>query len=667
MANKPTYEELEKRVKDLENEALEYKRVNEALWESEKKYRVLFETAKDAVFLCDEAGRFVDANQAACKSLDYSKEELLKLSNKEIDADARGYEAFLKVRDGLAENLTFEVNQRRKDGSLLPVEITGNFFKSKGQKIGVAIARDITSRKQGIEALRESEKFSSSLLDNSPNPIIVINQDTSIRYVNPSLERLTGFSSVELIGKKAPYPWWTEETLQKTSADFDEAMRKGAYKLKQLFQKKGGERFWVKITSRPVRSDGEFKYYLANWVDITELKQVEETLRDSQGKLDAMLQSIGDHISMMDDELNIVWANKIAKKIFGNDIIGKKCYEVYHKRKEPCEPYPCITLKAFKDRKVHEHVTEVIGKDGKTIFFHCTANEALKDENGKPITVIEISRDITELKRAEEEKKKLEAQLQRAQKMEAIGVLAGGIAHDFNNILYPIIGYADLTMDHVPEGSVVQKNLNEILMAANRAKDLVQQILTFSRQSEHERKLIRIQPIIEEALGLRRSSIPTSIQISQKIDKECGAILADSTQIYQVLMNLCTNAHHAMREKGGVLDVTLLEEEIGPDDSKPNPDLLPGTYLKLTVSDTGHGMDHSVMEKIFNPYFTTKPIGEGTGLGLAISHGIVKSYGGDIQVYSEPGKGTTFHVYLPRIKEPDYANNPYPQNHEKVS
>lgn len=657
MANKPTYEELEQRIKGLEKEVLERERVNEALWESEKKYRVLFETAKDAVFLCDEAGRFVDVNQAACKSLDYSKEELLKLSNKEIDADARGYEAFLKVRGGLAENLTFEVNQRRKDGSLLPVEITGNFFKNKGRKIGVAIARDITSRKQGIEALRESEKFSSSLLDNSPNPIIVINQDTSIRYVNPSLERLTGFSSVELIGKKAPYPWWTEKTLQKTSADFDEAMRKGAQKLEQLFQKKGGERFWVKITSRPVRSDGEFKYYLANWVDITELKQVEETLRDSQGKLDAMLQSIGDHISMMDEELNIVWANKIAKKIFGNNIIGKKCYEVYHKRKEPCEPYPCITLKAFKDRKVHEHVTEVIGKDGKTIFFHCTANEALKDENGKPITVIEISRDITELKRAKEEKKKLEAQLQRAQKMEAIGVLAGGIAHDFNNILYPIIGYADLTMDHVPEGSVVQKNLNEILMAANRAKDLVQQILTFSRQSEHERKLIRIQPIIEETLGLRRSSIPTSIQISQKIDKECGAILADATQIYQVLMNLCTNAHHAMREKGGVLEVTLLEEEIGPDDSESNPDLLPGTYIKLTVSDTGHGMDHSVMEKIFNPYFTTKPIGEGTGLGLAISHGIVKSYGGDIQVYSESGKGTTFHVYFPlRNQQPGTSN-----------
>lgn len=644
------------------------------------------------------------------------------------------------------------------------------------------LEKEVLECKRVEEALRLSETFNSNLLDNSPHPIIVVNPDSSVKYVNPSLEKLTGFSSVELIGRKAPYPWWTEETLQKTSADFDEAMRKGAQRLEELFQKKNGERFWVKITSVPVKSNGEFKYYLANWVDITELKQAEETLRDSQGKLDAMLQSIGDHISMMDEELNIVWANKIAKKIFGNNIIGKKCYEVYHKRKEPCEPYPCITLKAFQDRKVHEHDTEVIGKDGKTIFFHCTANEALKDENGKPITVIEISRDITELKQAEvalretrdylenlidhanapiivwdrerritlfnhasecltgyaadkvigqevymlfpeekrdesisriasalageywesveipilckdgdlrivlwnssnmyaedgktllatiaqgiditdrmraaEEKKKLEAQLQQAQKMEAIGTLAGGIAHDFNNIIYPVIGYAELTMDDVPEGSVAQKNLQEIRKAANRAKDLVQQILDFSRQSDHERKLIRIQPIIKEVLKLQRLSIPTTIKISQNIDKKSSAIQADPTQIYQVLMNLCTNAYHAMQEKGGVLEVTLLEEEIGPDDSKSNPDLLPGTYLKLTVSDTGHGMDDAVMEKIFNPYFTTKPFGEGTGLGLAISHGIVKSCGGNIQVYSEPGEGTTFHVYFPRIEESDYA------------
>jgi len=638
------------------------------------------------------------------------------------------------------------------------------------------LEREALEHKRVEEALRLSETFNSSLLDNSPNPIIVINPDTSIRYVNPSLERLTGFSSVELIGKKAPYPWWTEETLQKTSADFDEAMRKGAYKLKQLFQKKGGERFWVKITSTPIRSNGEFKYYLANWVDITELKQVEETLRDSQGKLDAMLQSIGDHMSMMDEELNIVWANKIAKKIFGTNIIGKKCYEVYHKRKEPCEPYPCITLKAFQDGKVHEHDTEVIGKDGKTIFFHCTASVALKDENGKPATVIEISRDITEQKqakealqetrdylenlinhanapiivwdregritlfnyaferltgyaadkvigqeirmlfpeekldeslsriasalageylesveipilckdgdlrivlwnssniyaengktilttvaqgvditdrvRAAEKKKALEAQLRQAQKMEAIGTLAGGIAHDFNNILGAIMGYTELAQLDAGDSPLLKARLDKILLAGNRAKNLVKQILTFSRQSEHKLKPIQANLIVKEMLKLLRASLPSTIEIRQDIQGD-AMVMGDPTQIHQVLMNLCTNAAHAMRDKGGLLDVSMVNVKLDSNFVARHPGMKTGPYLQLTVKDTGHGIPPDMLDRIFEPFFTTKGKNESTGLGLSVVHGIVKSYGGTIYAYSEPGKGSSFKVYFPAIE-----------------
>ncbi len=264
----------------------------------------------------------------------------------------------------------------------------------------VTVYDDITERKQVEEALRDSEEFISSLLNNSPHPILVINPDTSVRYVSPALETLTGFSSEEIIGRKAPYPWWTEETMQKTGEDLQESMRKGAKKLEALFQKKNGERFRVEITSVPIRENGVFKYYLASWVDITDRKQAEEALRESEGKLNAMLQSIGDHMSMMDKDLNIIWTNKTAKGIFGNDVIGKKCYETYHQRKEPCEPYPCITLKAFQDGKIHEHDTQVIDKDGKKIFFHCTANVALRDKEGKPTAVLEISRDTTEHKQA---------------------------------------------------------------------------------------------------------------------------------------------------------------------------------------------------------------------------------------------------------------------------
>jgi CheY-like chemotaxis protein len=273
-------------------------------------------------------------------------------------------------------------------------------------------------------------------------------------------------------------------------------------------------------------------------------------------------------------------------------------------------------------------------------------NERLVKKLEKKMLAVE--KEITERERAEEERKKLEAQLHQAHKMEAIGTLAGGIAHDFNNVLYSIIGYTELTMDDVPEGSLAQKNLKEVLKGAMRAKDMVRQILAFSRKDDIQKKPVKIQPVVKEALKLLRSSIPATIEIRQSIDEDCGPVLAASTQIHQVVMNLATNAYQAMREKGGLLELTLMEEEIGSDNS--DPDLYPDTYLKLTVSDTGHGMNSVVMKKIFDPYFSTKGPGEGTGMGLAVVHGIVKSHGGDIKVFSKLGEGTTFHVYLPLIK-----------------
>ncbi len=276
-----------------------------------------------------------------------------------------------------------------------------------------------------------------------------------------------------------------------------------------------------------------------------------------------------------------------------------------------------------------------------------------------------------ERKWAEEEKKELQAQLQQAQKMQAIGTLAGGIAHDFNNILFPIVGYTEMAMGDLSEESVTRRNLEEVLKAANRAKGLVRQILTFSRQSEQERKPLKIQPIIKEALKLLRASIPSTIEISQNIDKGCGAILADPIRIHQVMMNLCTNAYHAMREKGGVLGVTLAEVDIDSGDLGSNVDLKPGPYLRLTVSDTGHGIEHAEMERIFEPYFTTKGPGEGAGMGLAVVHGITRSHGGYITVYSEPGEGATFHVYLPRIDSSAIApvtvsTEPTPNGKERI-
>jgi CheY-like chemotaxis protein len=234
--------------------------------------------------------------------------------------------------------------------------------------------------------------------------------------------------------------------------------------------------------------------------------------------------------------------------------------------------------------------------------------------------------------------------------MEALGTLAGGIAHDFNNILMPILINAEMALLDEPEGSPTSKQLKLVLEAANRGKDLVKQIITFSRQKDQEKTIIKVNPIIKEALKFLRASIPKNIEIVDHIEAESALALADATQIHQVLMNLCSNAAYAMREKGGVLGVRLTEIDVDPDLAVKHIDLKPGPYLRLMVSDTGHGMTSEILEKAFDPFFTTKAPGEGTGMGLAVVHGIVKNHGGAITVYSELGRGTTFNVFLPRLK-----------------
>ncbi len=247
------------------------------------------------------------------------------------------------------------------------------------------------------------------------------------------------------------------------------------------------------------------------------------------------------------------------------------------------------------------------------------------------------------------ERKRLEGQLQQAQKMEAIGTLAGGIAHDFNNILFPIIGYTEMTLDRLDSESRERKYMEEVLKGAHRARDLVAQILTFSRQGDREVKPLRTQLVVKEAMKLLRSTMPSTIEIRERIDKNSRPVLADPTQVHQIVMNLCTNAYHSMRETGGLLEVGLKEVAFDDENIPGGSRLGPGPYILLTVSDTGGGMDAATLQQIFDPYFTTKGKSEGTGLGLSVVHGIVNTYGGDIQVFSHPGEGTTFHVYLPAI------------------
>jgi PAS domain S-box-containing protein len=295
----------------------------------------------------------------------------------------------------------------------------------------------------------------------------------------------------------------------------------------------------------------------------------------------------------------------------------------------------------------------------------------VRDGDGNPKEIVGTWLDITESKVAEEERLRLSGQLQQAQKMESIGTLAGGIAHDFNNILSAIIGYAELVKQQLTRDSEIWIFQRQVIRAGMRARDLVQQILAFSRQSPREYKPLKVHIFVKEALKLLRSTIPTTIDIRQNINPDCGTIVADPTQIHQIMMNLCTNAYQAMRKTGGVLTVGLDEIEVRVDDYLAGLHLTPGKYVRLDVSDTGPGIRPEIKNRIFEPYFTTKDKGEGTGMGLAVVHGIVQSHHGHISVYSELGKGTTFHVYLPCVAMEVCAaetenKESVPRGHERI-
>jgi len=299
---------------------------------------------------------------------------------------------------------------------------------------------------------------------------------------------------------------------------------------------------------------------------------------------------------------------------------------------------------------------EIYHKNGATHRLEVT-EEPVLDEDAKVTAVEGIAHDITKRILAEKELAKAEESLQQSQKMEAIGTLAGGIAHDFNNILTPIIGYTEITKLHLSKDEKNSENLQEVLNAANRAKELVMQILSFSRQTEKEKKPVLLQVLVKEALKLLRASIPSTIEIRESIDSSSGAIKANPTQMHQILMNLCTNAYYAMRDSGGLLEVSLGETEEIPDHISKQ-EKREEKYLKLTVRDTGIGIEKDKLDRIFDPYFTTKPKNEGTGLGLAVVHGIVTSHGGHLTVSSEPGEGTTFNIYIPIIVKHEVKDEP---------
>lgn len=385
--------------------------------------------------------------------------------------------------------------------------------------------------------------------------------------------------------------------------------------------------------------------------DITERKRAEEALLLTQFSFDRA--AIG--IFQIGNDARVLNANEQA------------CKDLGYSKSELCQMTvfdfnPTVDANNFddkrqklRDKKIVIFETEHRRKDG-TIFPVEIASNLLEFAGNQ--CSINFVRDISERRNAAQLKAKMQAHLQQVQRLDSLGTLAGGIAHDFNNILSAIVGYTELTKLSCSDNPKVLHYLDQLSSASLRAKNLVQQILNFSRQSGSEKQPIDISRIVNEALDLIRATVPTTIEISKNVPSNLGVVVANETQIHQIVMNLCTNAHHAIGNEGGSIDVDLITTTITDKDGMNYPDLDPGEYLKLIITDTGSGIPAEILSNIFDPYFTTKNPGEGTGLGLSTVHGIVKDHGGSIKAYSEPGNGTSFQIFLPIIEsEAEKADN----------
>ena len=368
-------------------------------------------------------------------------------------------------------------------------------------------------------------------------------------------------------------------------------------------------------------------------------------LNESHERFRTVLDSLDSLVYVADmDTYELLYINKYGRERWG-DITGRICWQSL----QSCQFGPCEFC--TNDRLIAKDGTLMdpyIWEFRNTIdneWYECR-DQAIRWLDGRMVRM-EIASTITQRKLAEEQKAELEEKLRQALKMEAIGTLAGGIAHDFNNILGAILGYAELAKESSRSIPEIHGKLDKVIKAGHRARDLVRQILTFSRQTITERIALQPAGLVAEALKMLRPTLPATIDIDLRIDPKAGPVFADPTQIQQVLMNLCTNAFHAMENTGGRLDIMLKETTISASDLVKNPGIKAGKYVQLSICDTGTGIDPEIRDKIFDPYFTTKEAGKGTGMGLAVSHGIVKSYGGAISIDSEPGKGTAVHVFLP--------------------
>ena len=513
----------------------------------------------------------------------------------------------------------------------------------------VEYLRDITAFRQAQREIATRRQFLEAVLENAPDAIVTLDERHHVIDWNPGAVRMFGYSPAEARGQHL-------DNLVAQGKSLAEAGRKTRLLMsghwvepfETIRQRRDSTTLHVIAAASPIMINGLLTGAVAVYTDISALKLTEEELRRSHERFLTVMESIDATIYVADmTTYEILFMNQQMMKESGRDLTGGVCWRDLRGLSGPCPS--CTSWRLLDGQGNPKGGCSWEEHDTRANRWYRHHDRAIKWVDQRLVR-LQMATDITDQKRIEQERKEYERRIQQLQKMEAIGTLAGGIAHDFNNILSAVFGYAELAILRAGGNQILQRNLAGIIEAAKRAKELVQQILLFSRQGEQELKPLQIRPLIKESLKMLRSSLPTTIKIRPQLQGDFENILANPTQIHQIVMNLCANAAQAMEDDGGVLTVSLAQVELKEEDVRHHPGREAGTYLKLRVQDTGRGIPAELLDKIYNPYFTTKAKGQGTGLGLSVVHGIVQSYAGIIEVGSEPGRGTVFEVFLPAIE-----------------
>jgi PAS domain S-box-containing protein len=604
----------------------------------------IFNTAGHGMTVIDKDFNVLLVNERFSRLADIREEETKGKKCYEVFPDSLCHTSGCPLSRivGGEERVECDVEKERSDGSRVPCIVTATPFRGPdGELLGIVEdLKDITERKQTEKTLKESEDKYRTIFETTGTATMIVDEDAVISMVNTEFEKIFGFAKEEIEGTQNWEKFIVEDALVRMGG-YHELRRNNPdaapwnYEVRGIDKRGNLKDLFLTISVIPGT-----KKSVVSILDITDRKRAEQ----ERILLATAIEQAAEGITIIDRDGMIQYANPASEHISGytrEELIGQN-HSILRSSKYDRAFYEAMMDKLARGEMWTGQMFNE-KKDGTPYKVEASISP-IRDNTGTIVYYVMIARDVT--REAE-----LETQLRQVQKMEAIGTLAGGIAHDFNNILAAIMGYTEMALYDAPEGTSGRRNLEQVLKAGYRGKDLVKQIITFSRRRDEERRPMQISPIVKEALKLLRASLPSTIDIRQNIKTQSGMVLADPTQIHQVLMNLISNAAYAMREKGGVLEVSLTDVDINPDGAAPpHLDLKPGPYLKLTVSDTGRGIEHAIIERIFDPFFTTKKPGEGTGMGLAVVHGIVKSYGGAILVDSETGKGSRFDVFFPRIE-----------------